>query len=636
MTIKTLCGASLAALAIAGGAVPAAHADTYCVSRPGCVGDWYGDDLQQALTLAGASAGEADAVRVGPGLFTRANGFVYSAGPNPANALSLEGVENKTILTTDSPSASDGTVLSITGTGKDETWAHGLWLQVPIDTDGPVNTRGLRLAHAAAEDFLIVAANASGQGVFAGAELLAGSAIRRTSVTLAPTQAGTGIRLSSAGATAEDVQTTNAREGIVVNAAGGTHISRAHIDARGAAALSGIRCSNCVGLEVDNSIVRLAGNAVGLDTYVNGGQLADVEASHMTIVGTPPNDSIAVRANTEGLLGTATVRLDDSVLHTVHHTMSASSDAGQATIVARRSMFAAGKEIAGGKGGKVDAWDNVAPNPGFVDQAQGDLRPVYSSGLVDTGRDNVFVQSAFDIALLKRVIDGNADGIATQDIGAYEYRALAPNVYVMGPKTAAPGQTITLDGSKSHGGDPGETVTFDWKLPDGTSTTTPTVTFELTAPGKHQATLTVTDPTGKKSSWTHEIEVSAPTTPEPEPTPPGTPDPEPSPSPTPVPPGPAPETRPGTTPLLSDLHARVVRRRPRLRLELAEPAMLSVRLERRSGGRWTRVQTVRAGHPAGARRITLRRLRRPGAYRARVTARTAARSATAAVRFRVR
>ena len=209
----------------------------------------------------------------------------------------------------------------------------------------------------------------------------------------------------------------------------------------------------------------------------------------------------------------------------------------------------------------------------------------------------------------------------------------------MGPKTADPGQTITLDGSKSHGGDPGETVTFAWKLPDGTSATTPTVTFELTAPGMHQATLTVTDPTGKKSSWTHEIEVPAPATPEPEPTPPGTPDPEPSPAPAPGPapaPAPAPETPPGTTPLLSDLRAGVVRHRPRLRLELAEPAMLSVRLERRSGGRWLRVQTARAGHPAGARTITLRRVRRPGAYRARVTARTAARSATAAVRFRVR
>jgi hypothetical protein len=632
MTIKTICGASLAALAIAGGAVPAAHADTYCVSHPNCVGDWSGDDLQEALTLAAASADEADGVRVGPGLFTRANGFQYNAGPNPANALHLEGVETKTILTTDSSTASDATVLSITGTGKDDTWAHGLWLQVPIDTDGSVNTRGLRLARAAAEDFQIVAANASGLGVFAGAELFADSAIRRTTVALSPTQAGTGIRLSSAGATAEDVQTTNAREGVLVTAAGETHIRRARIDARGAAALSGIRCSSCVGLEVDNSIVRLAGSAVGLDTYANGGAVAHVEASHMTIVGTPPNDSIAVRANTEGFLGTATVQLDNSVLHTVHHTVSASSDLGEATIVARRTMFAAGKEIVG-DGGEIDAWDNVAPNPGFVDQAQGDLRPLYSSGLVDTGRDNVFVESAFDIALLKRVIDGNVDGIASQDIGAYEYRALAPKVDVMGPKTADPGQMVTLDGSKSHGGDPGETVTFDWKLPDGTSATTPKVAFTLTSPGKHQATLTVTDPTGKKSSWTHEIEVPAPTTPQPDPTPPGTPDPVPSPTPVPAP---APDTRPGTTPLLSNLRAEVVRRRPRLRLELAEPATLSVRLERRSGGRWLRVQTGRAGHPAGARRITLRRVRRPGAYRARVTARTAARSLTAHVRFRVR
>jgi hypothetical protein len=456
MTIKTVCCASLAVLAIAGGAVDDAHADTYCVARPGCVGDWYGTDLQTALVLAQASLDEADVVKLGPGTFTRFGGFEYTADSHPENALALEGIEGKTTITTGQITSPGVGVLRLEGNGKDQTYAYGLRVEMPVDAQ-QLTSVGLRLEKASAEDVQITTTEAAGNGVFAGIELRGAAEVRRADVELAPGKHGSGVAITGAGAVMEDVRTAGGSHGVFVDDASGARIRRARIEA--ADGMLGILCEACTDLDVDNTVIQLAGDATGLKARAGAASVAAVDASHLTIVGAPPNDAIAVRAVTADMQGSSLVRLDNSVLHTVHWTLDAeghASGTGSAKIVTRHSSFASGKEFTV-NGGEVDSLDTVAPNPMFVDQGAGDLRPRFASALGDSGRSSgVFVSSVFDNALLKRLIDGDGDGMATPDIGAYEYRALPPVAKVTGPNEAAAGAPITLDGTASHGGDPGE------------------------------------------------------------------------------------------------------------------------------------------------------------------------------------
>ena len=58
-----------------------------------------------------------------------------------------------------------------------------------------------------------------------------------------------------------------------------------------------------------------------------------------------------------------------------------------------------------------------------MDASGGDFRLQSTSPCIDTG-DNTFVPSGVDGDLdgSKRIVDGDSDGTATVDIGAYEYQ----------------------------------------------------------------------------------------------------------------------------------------------------------------------------------------------------------------------
>ncbi|MGG7380880.1 choice-of-anchor Q domain-containing protein, partial [Escherichia coli] len=89
----------------------------------------------------------------------------------------------------------------------------------------------------------------------------------------------------------------------------------------------------------------------------------------------------------------------------------------------------------------VDETDaNIHDAPGFVHPASGDYHLTAASPLVDAGDPAVASQADFDG--LMRSIDGNGDGTATPDIGAFEVPAkvIPPVAPPVDPPTA-PGGT---------------------------------------------------------------------------------------------------------------------------------------------------------------------------------------------------
>lgn len=108
-------------------------------------------------------------------------------------------------------------------------------------------------------------------------------------------------------------------------------------------------------------------------------------------------------------------------------------------------------------------------DPGFLDAANGDYSLDASSICIDAGSTLAYAADATDVSLSKlRVIDGDGDGIATIDIGAYEYDpATAPvgSSFRAGiPDIAAYPMSVSFTPALS--GTYGEVTSVSWNFGD--------------------------------------------------------------------------------------------------------------------------------------------------------------------------
>ncbi|HZV72379.1 MAG TPA: PKD domain-containing protein [Conexibacter sp.] len=155
---------------------------------------------------------------------------------------------------------------------------------------------------------------------------------------------------------------------------------------------------------------------------------------------------------------------------------------------------------------------NVNVDPLFLGLPGFEQVPRFGSPVIDRGLTHTLSaeESSTDLAGNPRIVDGDGDGTATRDMGAFEYQRRAPTVTVSAtPTTAAIGQAIAFAGSATEA-DPGEIVAgYAWRFDDGATVTGNSASHAFSTPGRHTATLTATDSVGVGGTATATVTVSA-------------------------------------------------------------------------------------------------------------------------------
>ena len=141
----------------------------------------------------------------------------------------------------------------------------------------------------------------------------------------------------------------------------------------------------------------------------------------------------------------------------------------------------------------------------FSDAANGDYRLNGASPCVDQGLNGAWGTDDLDLAGNGRLLDGNGDGDAVIDIGAFEYdpdKAPPACSFEVTGGSVGTGLPTTASFKAYTQGAVGTVNGYIWDFGDGTCVTsdTDTVSHEYTAFGVHAVTLSL-DCSGGTVSW---------------------------------------------------------------------------------------------------------------------------------------
>lgn len=415
-TVATAAGLTLAA---------SASANVYClpgVTDPSCTNS--SGTIDAAFSSANSSAG-ADTVRLGTGTYSIANPAGLSDGGGAAAIHVIGAGKAATTITGTNAANSAQTYLTL-GSNSPSSISN-LTIQLPPASSNESTDTALTLfTTATADDVAIVGPSAdNGKGLNIGA----GGSFTNGSITL-PHTSTLGAGISGSGATISDT-TITANGGIDAsnNVAQAPLISRVTLRVNGRAIYA-----DGGNVDVDDTLIDLmaATSAVGIDAvnFNNGSLAKTINARHVTIVGGGGN-SIGVRssASASGAAQTSTVNLADSVIAGPTISLSrlaSNSVAGTSTanITTDHSNYDAATVVStnGNHGaGSIAATAQTNSVPGFTDPGTGDYSLTASSALVDAGNPATGGPAA-DRAGAARITDGDGDGTAVRDVGAYEYQ----------------------------------------------------------------------------------------------------------------------------------------------------------------------------------------------------------------------
>jgi hypothetical protein len=413
----------LTGFALVGGTASAV-ATTYCVQDPACEADGTNAPTIAAALTAAAGTGGLDRIEIGPGTFAEA-GLVTAEG-NPVEIVGA-GV-GRTVIA----SSGDSTALQL---GDPDSSVSDLSIVLPALP----NQMGLST----------------------------GGTVRRVAVTAADGMTGTGVWLWGAGSFLDGsvaLPTVEGTWGVVTNPpTGATSVERSTIAAHNGIydvnTVRQVRVTAVLGIEavtdaspnasttVDDALVQLAPSSwsAALRARIGGyGGSATLIARHVTVIGNGESDSEGVAAVADKAGGTsgtthATVTVSGAILQRLGIDVLRSATGGTepahtsiADLTIDYSSFDPAKQqswdenlLGGGStsGSITSGLHNLNVTPHFRDPAAGDFSLLRDSPLIDRGSPAPLAadEPTTDLAGNPRVVDGNGDGLAISDIGAFEY-----------------------------------------------------------------------------------------------------------------------------------------------------------------------------------------------------------------------
>jgi hypothetical protein len=425
------------AAALVAAALPAgAGATDYCVApNTGCGGTNVAT-FQEALDKA-AAATDADRILLGAATYTAptASGFFYSRPDAPVEIVgSGRGGPSASIVT--SPAGATDRVLLLQGGAG--TSIHDLRIHLPQTA----SQLGGLMTNGTARELTVATGQGqtnSGYGVALQGGLLADSL-----VAVGTTGSG-GVVFDEGGGTVRD-SAVDADHGIVSSYGG--LVERTLVTATG----YGVIASRNQTTMRSSAIWVRGATGRGIAARVHPGSDTTVVTDGVNVVGPGGPSAVGVDAATDHAYApasSASVTLTNSLLRGCATALRADAGSGPgsgaAQIAASYSDYDAGNNLASGGASITQGNISNVGDAGFVDVADGDYRLLPGSPLVDTG-DPASGQG-LDLVGNPLVTDGNLDGTARRDIGAYE---------LPGPLPGAGGGQPPADGGQppADGGQP--------------------------------------------------------------------------------------------------------------------------------------------------------------------------------------
>jgi hypothetical protein len=496
--------ATVGILAVAGTgafAAPSALADTFCVNYAGCPGTPE-PTITAALAAAGANGNGKDRVQVGAGDYSEAN-LVANAN-NPVDLVGA-GLGQTRIAR---PDADNQTTLELDA---------GTSIVADLSVRAPTGSgaTGLRLTTGTAERVEITGSSPNTVGLSES-----GGIFRAGRINLPGT--GSGGVLGSLGTV----------EGSEVTAATGVAGVRTLRTSRVTAGTPYIAAAlPSIAQTIDDCLLSVpaGSNGIGIrsDVFLGNSTLL---VRHTTVIGGGPGTT-GVRLNASTTAGTVdgNVTLRSTLIRGFETDLSRTASGGgfmgadaKATIDVDYTVYDPGKTSSTnnsvpnngvGSGSIVDGGHNLNLDPGFVNPGAGDYRLPYSSPVVDRGDPtSTASEPGVDLAGFERFADGNSDGSAISDMGAFEYQPAPPVATASASASSAlVGHPVTFTGSATE--PQGEPLGAQgWDFGDGQSAGTPAATHSYSAPGTYTATFTARDASGAAGRAAVTVTVTLPRT----------------------------------------------------------------------------------------------------------------------------
>jgi hypothetical protein len=396
------------AAAFAAAALPAvAGATDYCVDATPACGPKNVASFQQALTQAAGTA-DADRVFLGAGVYTAptVNGFDYNQLNSPVE-IAGQGAGQTTLT---SPPGSSTWVLRLVG-GPGSS-VHDLTIGLPMNAAH--NFSGLHTSNVAGRIEVVEDPSQNNVARY-GVDLVAGGSLEDSTIRLDGAESTTAVELVTPDVAVRR-STLSARVG--AESHGGT-IERSRVSG----AYLGIHASRQV-TAISGSLIRFT-EATGFGIYAEGAAGANtvVNADGVTIVG--PGQPNTVGAGVGGEVAPADavdtgINLTNTIIRGVSSALNATpTGAGKLTISASYSDYDPSGNYSAGTASISEANVSNVGDARFVDAAGGDYHLLPGSPLIDAG--DPATPQGLDLDGNPLVADGNGDGIARRDLGAFEF-----------------------------------------------------------------------------------------------------------------------------------------------------------------------------------------------------------------------